>query len=88
MIGGTRHSGDAWPVGQTIIEVRHPTPGEADLLGWDEYETRQTMVVVLGDGSVLIPGRDQEGNGGGALWGIEAPGVRTSTGTRRVVTFY
>lgn len=51
-------------VGKTITAVRYLTEQERDDLGW--YE--RSVVLVLDDGSMLFPSRDDEGNGAGALF--------------------
>lgn len=65
---------DNWPIGLTITDVRDMTKQEAEVEGWDEFDTRDVTVLVLSDGSKLYPSRDPEGNGGGALFGVDPDG--------------
>lgn len=51
-------------VGRTITAVRYLTEEERDDLGW--YD--RSVVIVLSDGVMLFPSRDDEGNGAGALF--------------------
>jgi len=50
-------------VGRTIKEARYMTQDEADMMGW--YE--RSIILFFDDGSWVVPQRDDEGNGGGAL---------------------
>jgi hypothetical protein len=51
--------------GRTIADVRYMTEDEAGRYAW--YE--RPLVLILDDGTELFPSRDDEGNGGGALFG-------------------
>ena len=51
--------------GRTITDLRYMTEEEARQWAW--YE--RPLVLVLDDGTELFPSRDDEGNGGGALFG-------------------
>jgi len=51
-------------VGQKIIEFRRMTPNEIEASGWDNG----TDIIVLEDGTVIYPSRDDEGNGPGVLF--------------------
>ena len=51
-------------LGRTITEVRYMSADEAKGSGW--YE--RPLAIVLDDGSFLVPMRDDEGNGGGAMF--------------------
>lgn len=53
--------------GKRIAEVRYMTTEEATLLGWDD----RPVILILEDGSIFYPSRDDEGNGAGALFGSE-----------------
>ena len=63
-----------WPnrakvlVGKTIAKVSWMTSADAEENGW--YE--RPVVIEFTDGSWIAPMRDDEGNGGGALCGIDA----------------
>ena len=52
-------------VGKKIKRVRYLTNVEAEGLGW--YS--RPLVIVLNDGSLILPSMDDEGNNGGALFG-------------------
>ena len=54
--------------GQKIVKIRHMTPEEAEFEGWEDDRSR-TTVLVLANGTVLYPSRDEEGNGAGELFG-------------------
>jgi|APGre2960657404_1045060.scaffolds.fasta_scaffold47761_2 hypothetical protein len=47
-----------------IVNVRYLTQEEADDMGWDE----RTVAFQTHDGLWFFPSRDDEGNGGGALF--------------------
>lgn len=51
-------------LGKKIVLVRYLSQTEAEELGWNE----RPVVFQLDDGNVIIPSRDDEGNGGGALF--------------------
>lgn len=57
---GTKHL-----VGRTIKKVRYLTDAEVRDLCWCE----SCLVMELDDGTMVFPSRDDEGNGGGALFG-------------------
>ena len=54
-------------VGKTIKEVRYMTDEEAKDFMW----YKKPIVIVFTDGSYIIPQMDDEGNGGGALYGSD-----------------
>jgi hypothetical protein len=54
-----------WPlVGRTITRVRWLTEKEMQEMDWHEA----CIVLQLDDGTMLLPSRDDEGNGAGALF--------------------
>ena len=55
--------------GKRIKKIRTLTAAEAEYEGWDGDAGRVT-VLELEDGTLLYPSRDEEGNGGGALFGV------------------
>lgn len=57
-------------VGRTITGARYLTQPEMDNLGW----SKSVLLLTLDDGSLLFPSRDDEGNGGGALFGVDKGG--------------
>lgn len=50
-------------VGRKIVAVRYMPEDEADEYGWD----MRGVTILLDDGVLLVPMRDDEGNGPGAL---------------------
>lgn len=62
--------------GKKIVEVRSMTSEELERVGWTkEYGVLVRYpppVLVLEDGTRLFPSRDPEGNGPGAIFGINA----------------
>jgi len=56
-------------IGAKIRAVRLMTKDELEAQGWD-YET--VVAIELDNGAVLYPSQDDEGNGGGALFGHKA----------------
>ena len=65
------HAGIAL-AGCRIVEVRAMSARELAAEGWDGDET--VPVLVLDNGTILFPSRDEEGNGPGALFGSTAQG--------------
>mgnify|MGYP003153379471 CR=1 FL=1 len=62
-----------WPLGRKINGIHQITDEEADRMGWIEdfgSGTEMTIVLVLEDGSWLVPSCDPEGNRGGCLFGV------------------
>lgn len=55
-------------VGQKITGIRAMTKAELAAEGW-EFGHDNPPVLVLENGTCLYPSRDQEGNGGGAMFG-------------------
>ena len=60
-----------WPFGLTIVAIRPLSQKTADSEGWDTYQARDGLEIVLSDGSILYPAQDHEGNGAGVLFGID-----------------
>ena len=54
-------------VGQKIVGVRWMNVAELKAEHWESYE--KVLVLILENGVKLYPSRDEEGNGGGALFG-------------------
>ncbi len=50
-------------IGKTITGIEQMTKEETSELGWD----RPGIKILLDDGTVLIPMRDDEGNGAGEI---------------------
>lgn len=57
-------------IGRTIINVREMTKEELDEMDWYGSAT----VLVLDDGTEIVPSRDPEGNGPGTLF-IDNPTI-------------
>ena len=62
--------------GKTIVDVRSMTDEEIEAEGWTTSNTHGAAPIVLelDDGSLIFPSQDPEGNGPGALFGIDADG--------------
>lgn len=54
-------------IGRTIKELRWMTDEEKEAEGWDQGES--VPILILDDGSMIFPSQDEEGNGGGFLFG-------------------
>jgi len=50
--------------GRTISEVRYMNENEKEMLGWN----KRCIMIILDDGTVIYPSRDDEGNDAGALF--------------------
>ena len=61
-------------VGRTIRQVRRMTAAELHAEAWDAGPGDVPAVLVLDDGTKLYASRDPEGNGPGALFGVDASG--------------
>lgn len=53
-------------VGETVVAVRLLTESEMDDLGWSGEQPVE--VLILSDGTFVVPSQDDEGNGPGVLW--------------------
>ena len=58
---------------RSVIDVRYLTKEEVEALGWSE----SVPVILFNDGTMLFPSQDDEGNGGGALFGQAKSGEFT-----------
>jgi len=66
--------------GQKIIAVRLMNSNEAKREGWGgESRWEMPIVLILENGLKLYPSRDSEGNGPGALFGIDGKMAFTVT---------
>lgn len=54
-------------IGKTIKNIRLLTEQEVENLGWERSYGSQAIVIEFSDGSWLVPSRDSEANGPGAL---------------------
>jgi hypothetical protein len=61
-------------VGRTITKVRPMTSEELAAVDWSGRFGEMPVVIELDDGTAVIPSRDFEGNGPGALF-IEEEGI-------------
>jgi hypothetical protein len=59
---------------QTVREVRQMTDAELEREGWNHYRGKTPTVIVFEDGTKVYPSQDSEGNGPGALFGIDSNG--------------
>jgi hypothetical protein len=55
-------------VGRKIKTVRPLTSTEAKDFGWDDGYGEVAFVIVLDDGTALVPSQDAEGNGPGHIF--------------------
>ena len=55
-------------VGRKIKTVRPLTNGECEDFGWDGSFSGVPMVIILDDGTALIPSSDPEGNSAGHIF--------------------
>lgn len=68
---------DVYPIGLTITGIRVATDRDHDVHGLEPDNLDRPMVLVLSDGSTLLPASDYEGNGTGALFGYD-PATKNS----------
>jgi hypothetical protein len=68
------------PAGRTITGARPMTARELAAEGWTTGIHGAPVVLVLDDGTRLYPSRDAEGNGPGALFGVDAGGETFAVG--------
>lgn len=62
-------------IGHKITRVRAMTKNEANSEGWDIHGRRGAPPVIeLSNGVKIYPSRDPEGNGPGALFGVDGSG--------------
>lgn len=50
-------------IGKTIKHIRYMKDEEMQMFGWDS----RPIILLLNDGTFIIPQRDDEGNDGGAI---------------------
>lgn len=55
---------------QSVQEIRQMTDAELEREGWDHHRGKTPTVIVFEDGTKIYPSKDPEGNGPGALFGI------------------
>lgn len=70
-------------VGRTIREVRLMSPDELVAEAWDARPGDCPVALVLDNGTKLYASRDPEGNGPGALFGVDASGESFAIGPHR-----
>ena len=64
-------------VGAKIVKIRPMTGKEMSSEMWDEDNFGSNPpAIVLDNGTVIYPSRDDEGNGGGALFGYSKDGTQ------------
>lgn len=59
-------------VGRRIVGFRSMNNAELAAEGWPPHES--VPAIILDDGTVLYPSRDDEGNGPGAVFGMSSHG--------------
>jgi hypothetical protein len=57
-------------IGKRIVAIRAMTTNEMEAEDW----SREAVVIELDDGSTIYPSMDDEGNGPGALFGVDSKG--------------
>lgn len=72
-------------VGKTIVAVRPMTKEETRHFMWFPGSGDMPMVLVLNDGTLLIPQQDPEGNGPGMLLALGKRTIPTADPTHRAV---
>ena len=55
-------------VGKTIQKIRTLTDTECEMFGWDSVYGNVPFVIIMTDGTALIPSSDPEGNDAGHLF--------------------
>lgn len=55
-------------LGKTIVKISPMMKSEIELFGWNEGWGGVPMVIILNDGTAIIPSADPEGNGPGHLF--------------------
>jgi hypothetical protein len=59
-------------VGRRIVGLRSMSTAELAAEGWPPHQS--VPAIILDDGTVLYPSRDEEGNGPGAVFGMSSRG--------------
>jgi hypothetical protein len=54
-------------VGKKVVGVRPMAPQEIEDFGWEDFNSDTAIVIIFDDGTVIVPMRDEEGNGAGVL---------------------
>ena len=60
--------------GLKLAGIRKMTQAELEAEGWDDFYGATPSVLEFADGSKIYPSADIEGNGPGALFGVDANG--------------
>jgi hypothetical protein len=61
-------------VGRVVKAVRPMTEAELGAEGWEARRGGAPAVIEFEDGTIVYPSRDDEGNGPGALFGVDGRG--------------
>jgi len=61
-------------IGRKIVAMRQLTKLEMNDEGWDDQYAAEVVALVLDDGTLIYPSRDEEGNGPGELFTREKDG--------------
>ncbi len=64
-------------IGQTVKEVRPMTKAELKAEYWEPRHGRPPICIVFSDGTKLYPSKDSEGNGPGAMFGVDGESGKT-----------
>jgi hypothetical protein len=72
LLACSAHLMDMNIIGKTIVDLRPLTAEESADYGW--APSQGGVVIVLDDGTTLIPSRDSEGNGPAVLFGTDDEG--------------
>ena len=66
-------------IGHKIVAARRMTEAEGENEGWLPFDMHGApQVLILDNGILLYPSRDSEGNGAGALFGLDADSIPIS----------
>lgn len=59
---------------QSVQDIRQMTSAELEREGWQDFHGDPPTVIVFEDGTKVFPAQDSEGNGPGALFGVDCDG--------------
>lgn len=71
-------------IGKKIVCIRPMTTKERESEGWDDCGGC-TSVIELDDGTLIYPSSDDEGNGGGTLFGKDKDGKTFYVWSEKVI---
>lgn len=73
-------------IGKKVVDVVPLSNADKEQLMWDDYSGDSAIAIVFDDGTLVIPMRDDEGNGAGVLMYV-APEQTTRATTMRAEMF-